>query len=289
MRHRSRPLERIDSLTDAWMHGACQVRAAADGGPLRGGAPRVVWLTLEADPEIVSARSAAQRLIKLGRPPHLVWNPVTGEAAQLIPIVRAGRLLGGPEGLALADPPGAAAGGPAGRPEPGGCLLDSVNAEGRLCVQIAVVAFALSPFTSGPMTGHPAILDWLCSWRVKRHWPAGPPHPFGYLATAPRSRRLWAQGGHFGNSQVPYQAAAGLYGAPSGPGALDITRLTGCHAERTAALPAQGSRLDTAAARRAPAGRAAARPAGQPAGHGMDLLDGLAARQPGRAPLSRAS
>ncbi len=96
------------------MHGASQLRAAADGGPLYGGAPRVVWLTLEADPMTVSARSAAEWLAMLGRAPHLVWNPVAGEVAQLVSIVRGGRMLGCPEGLRLADPAGTAAGRGAG-------------------------------------------------------------------------------------------------------------------------------------------------------------------------------
>src|SRR5487761_1815311 len=76
------------------MPGAGYVRAKADGGQMKGGAPRVVWLTLGADPHLISAQSAAQRLNQTGRPCHLVWNPVTGEVVQLLPIVRAGRALG---------------------------------------------------------------------------------------------------------------------------------------------------------------------------------------------------
>jgi hypothetical protein len=81
-------------VTDAWMPGAQRLPAAADGGSLKGGAPRAVWLVLHADPMTVSARDAAERLIELGRPCHLVWNPLSGEVAQLIPVVRAARALG---------------------------------------------------------------------------------------------------------------------------------------------------------------------------------------------------
>src|ERR1700685_1911905 len=63
------------AVSDAWMPGIRYVRAAADGGPLKGGAPRVVWHVLGADPQLVSARSAAQRLDQGGYPSHLVWNP----------------------------------------------------------------------------------------------------------------------------------------------------------------------------------------------------------------------
>jgi hypothetical protein len=85
-------------VTDAWMPGAQRLPAAADGGRLKGGAPRAVWLVLHADPVTVSARDAAERLIELGRPCHLVWNPLSGEVAQLIPVVRAARALGWADG-----------------------------------------------------------------------------------------------------------------------------------------------------------------------------------------------
>src|SRR5260221_13438781 len=81
------------------MPGAGRIRARIDGGPLKGGAPRVVWQALDADRRTVSAGLAAQRLDRLGRAGPLVWNPVNGEIVQLIPILRAGRSLGWPDGL----------------------------------------------------------------------------------------------------------------------------------------------------------------------------------------------
>jgi hypothetical protein len=177
-----------------------------DGGPLRGGAPRVVWQTLGADPRTVSARSAAQRLDQQARACHLVWNPLQGEIVQLIPIVRAGRSLGWPEDLSqMAD-------GTADE-------VAGVNTEGRICAQICVVAFARDPFTSRPMAGLEQILSWLDTWGIPRRWPAGPPAPFPHGLTARRDRRLWARGGYFGASQVPGLTAGG-------PGAVDIELLT---------------------------------------------------------------
>jgi hypothetical protein len=222
------------------MPGATRVRATIDGGPLKGGAPRVVWQTLGADPRIVSATSGAQRLNEMGRACHLVWNPFQGGLAQLIPILRAGRMLGRPEGLNQAPPPwpepdarpvprqpgtGPAA---AGRPLPDGPArgasagqVAEANAEGRLCVQICVVSFAWQPFTFWPMTGLQQILGWLDSWGIPRRWPAGPPAPFPDGLTTPGiPHRLWARGGYFAASQVPDLPAAG-------PGAIDVERLTG--------------------------------------------------------------
>ncbi len=98
-------------MTDAWMPGAERVPAPADGGGMKGGTPRAVWLMLPGDPRWRTARYAAERLIRFGRPCHLVWNPLSGELVQLIPVVRAARTLswpplepGRPAELAAADP-----------------------------------------------------------------------------------------------------------------------------------------------------------------------------------------
>jgi hypothetical protein len=193
-------------VVDAWMPGARCLRAQTDGGTLRGGAPRVVWQALGADPRQVSAGSAAQRLSADGRPPHLVWNPLSGDIVQLIPVVRAACSLGGPEGLdhrVARDP---SPGGPGHAP---GSVLVPANRQGRLCVQVCVVAWAWEPFTDGPMHGAEALLDWLTSWGVPSRWPAGRPAPFMAARSAERSRAHWSMGGHFGASQVPGWDAAG--------------------------------------------------------------------------------
>jgi hypothetical protein len=196
-------------VAHAWMLGARRIRARTDGGPLKGGAPRAVWLTLGTAPLAVSAQSAAQRLVSECRPCHLVWDPLTGEIVQLISILRAGRALGTPEQLDCnlrlipAAPP-------------------NVNAEGRICAQIGVLGRPAAPFTDGPMIGADSIVRWLDSWGVSRRWPAG--RPADCRAThSERSRVPWARGGHFGASQVP---ACDNFG----PGAIDIDRLTGPHA-----------------------------------------------------------
>lgn len=135
---------------------------------MNGGAPRVVWLTTQTDPRAVSARSAAAVLDQMGRPAHLVWNPVSGDVIQMVPITRAAR------GLA------------SGR-------------DGRLCVEIRVIGLASVPFTSGPARGIDAILDWLDTWSIPRVWPCGLPG----TEPVPADRRTWSRGGHFGGSQVP--------------------------------------------------------------------------------------
>jgi hypothetical protein len=204
------------------MPEAMRIRAETDGGALGGGAPRVVWLTLGSLANAVSVQSAAQRLVVEHRPCHLVWNPTTGEIAQLISVLRAGRALGAPDRLDWT---------PVRihrRPE-------NVNAEGRVCVQIGVLALAAEPFTNGPMIGVEAIMSWLDSWGVPRRWPGGQPDGWTEVGgRADGSRAVWARGGHFGASQVPGCAHVG-------PGAIDIHRLTGSGphglAVRTRELP----------------------------------------------------
>lgn len=203
-------------MAHAWMPEARRIRADADGGPLGGGAPRAVWLTLGTMPGAVSVQSAAQRLISEQRPCHLIWDPLSGEIAQLVSALRAGRALGAPDRLDWS-------------PYRIGAGPQNVNAEGRVCVQIGVLAGHGEPFTSGPLIGVEAIVSWLDSWGVARRWPSG--QPTGWHAGPPaghrgRSRARWARGGHFGASQVPDCENAG-------PGAIDIDRLTGPHARPT--------------------------------------------------------
>jgi hypothetical protein len=209
-------------VADAWMPGARCMRARTDGGTLGGGAPRVVWMTLGANPRAISVWSAAQRLNQEDRPCHLVWDPLTGDIAQLVPIVRAACALGSPEYLDYA-------------PDRLPYRKASVNREGRLCVQIGVLGSPREPFTGYPMLGLTEILAWLDSWQIPRRWPAGPPAPFRQ-ATRPRSRALWARGGHFGASQVPECDNIG-------PGGIDIDQLTRADTTLVGDLPVSASPL----------------------------------------------
>jgi hypothetical protein len=138
-------------------------------------------------------QSAAQRLVAERRPCHLVWNPTTGEIAQLISVLRAGRALGAPDRLDWT---------PVRlhrRPE-------NVNAEGRVCVQIGVLALAAEPFTDGPMIGAEAIMSWLDSWGVPRRWPGGQPGS-------------WTEVGRAGDRAVGVGAGVGV-GVGTGGGSV---------------------------------------------------------------------
>jgi hypothetical protein len=217
------------------MPEAMRIRADTDGGPLSGGAPRAVWLTLGSAPGAVSVQSAAQRLLTECRACHLVWDPDTGDIVQLISVLRAGRALGAADHLDWA--PGRVQVHP-----------ENVNAEGRVCVQIGVLGHPREPFTSGALIGIESIMSWLDSWGVPRRWPAG--RPEGYHPDLPvraaaspgrRSRVQWARGGHFGASQVPGCENAG-------PGAVDIDQITGPHGRPVRARSLSSSRAEAALA-----------------------------------------
>jgi hypothetical protein len=165
--------------------------AKLDGGAMKGGAPRTVWLTNEADPRAVSARSIAHRLDQHDQAVHLIWNPCSGDIIQMLPAIRAGRLLNG-----------------------------EIGREGRVCVQVLVIGHAHDPFTNGPLIGIDPIIAWLDTWGVTRRWPAGPPLPSPQSYHSSRGRRPWARGGHFGCSQVPEVTSPA-------PGGVDIRRITG--------------------------------------------------------------
>ena len=115
----------------------------------------------------------------------------------------------------------------------------SVNREGRLCVQIGVLGSPREPFTSFQMIGLAAILGWLDSWQIPRRWPAGPPASYRQLAR-PRSRAVWARGGHYGASQVPGCVHLG-------PGGIDVDYLTHLDAGMLLPEPAAPARVNGSA------------------------------------------
>ncbi|TQN30939.1 hypothetical protein FHX37_0828 [Haloactinospora alba] len=193
-------------MPNAWMPDATRVEDTSPQGMFLGGAPRVVWLTTETDPTLSSARNAAHQLTSRGHSSHLVWNPVTGEIVQPMPVTAAalGQLDTG--------------------------AVDRAT-EGRVCVIIRVIGYATSPFTNQPLHGLGSILTWLDSWEVPRHWPTGSPSARPLPHRDPQAERLWARGGHFGHSQVPNAR-------PSGPGAISTERLLNWLAPR----PREGKR-----------------------------------------------
>jgi hypothetical protein len=165
---------------------------------MTGGPARFTVHTYEADPKKISAKSGAQALIRAGNEVHFTLNPLTGEFCQILPASRAGRGLVNKSGGV------------------------ETNRFGTRNIQIEVIAFAKSPFTSY-MTAKgwaswTKIMNWVASHNVTRAWPSGPPpaYPSG---SDERSVAIWkAKSGLYGHSQVPENSHGD-------PGKVDATKL----------------------------------------------------------------
>lgn len=202
-------------MAKAWMPGAERI----DGGTTRTadglGAPRAVWTVTGTDPNMWSAREEAIRLVHEGRPPHLVWNPLTGAVAQILAATRRSELL-------------------LGHTSRYGQHLDHGD-EGRVCLVVAVVSTEKEPFTDGPLVGLAPVLEWLGSWGVERGWPAGPPGLRGERRPSEEERsRTWSRGGHFGHDQVPGSAS-------TAPGRVDPEQLLIAGTREVSPGPESGS------------------------------------------------
>lgn len=177
-----------------WLAGAVRVESSA-GGTLVGGPPRWVWHTYEADPKRLTAVAGARALRAAGNDAHFVFNPLSGQIAQLLPASRSARTL---------------------KNVAGGV---QTNRLGQVCLQVEVIGFAAHPFTSiltlAGRTGLGKLVTFARSHGIPDVWPAGPPpaYPSG---SSPRRADIWTtRAGHYGHSQVPENDHGD-------PGAIDV-------------------------------------------------------------------
>jgi hypothetical protein len=195
-----------------WLDGAARVESSA-GGDLVGGPPRWVWHTYEADPARLSAVAGARALRAAGNDVHFVFNPLTGEIAQLLPASVSGRAL---------------------RNLPGGV---QTNRLGDVCLQVEVVGYARTPFTgiltAAGRTGLGRLVRFARAHRIPDVWPAGPP-PAYPRGSSPRRVDIWmSRAGHYGHSQVPENDHGD-------PGAIDVATLWACAGEVAAPVVTTG-------------------------------------------------
>lgn len=150
-------------MTDPWLPDAGQIQAHRKRGKSEG-PPRVIWFCTEDSPEDVSALLVAQRYVRSGKAPHVVWHPENGELIQVLPADTKNLMY------------------PRYR--------DTSNA-----FLVAVVSRTSDPFTfySGMNLHH--IVNFTEQMGVPRSWPLGPPYD-----GAPEGS--FNKPGHYGASQV---------------------------------------------------------------------------------------
>lgn len=94
----------------------------------------------------MSAKALAEYVRSKGIEYHAVWNPYTGEFAQLLPADEAARsMLNGGVYNGI------------------GC-----NRHGTICLQVCVVNFGNKPFTDSPMRGVEKLVAWADSLEIPR-------------------------------------------------------------------------------------------------------------------------
>ncbi|MFZ3475366.1 peptidoglycan-binding protein [Streptomyces sp. 4.24] len=184
-----------------WIPGAIRIGDGSIGGAMDtpGNPPRVTLHTTESPAGGRYLESLSSYLIQVGSEPQLVYCPVTDRVAQLGPLTQSGRALRN-DGARR------------------------TNREGKVNIQIEVLAYAKNPWTNGfnpeAKPGWRSILAAARSHGVPDAFPAGPPGRYPGPGK-PRSRSVWQNsGGYFGHCDIP--------GNDHGdPGALDTAKVLG--------------------------------------------------------------
>lgn len=210
-----------------WIPGAKRLHCSLPGGEITSTAPpRATWHTVEADP---GTDDVWQSMIKVlnGKKaePQVLWDPLTDELGQFMPLDLSGRALKNDGST-------------------------RTNRTGKVNIQIEVIARSAKPFTAywKPGKNFRALMAALRSWGIPDIWPAGAPPRFVAVGTGgynspenARNRTTWlTKGGHYGHSQVPGNdhgdpgaintVALFAAGKPSSPGGttppkeIDVTK-----------------------------------------------------------------
>lgn len=163
------------------------------------------WHSTENDPHTTRASNIAHYLNQTRNCVQVLWNPVSGEIVVTMPPTVAGR--------GLENPPGGV----------------ETNRNGKINIQIEVVARAAQPFTDYPMVGREKILEALAMAGVPAKFSVGKPLPYPKSYGANGQRHASAAGsGHVTHSQWEEN----VHGDP---GAIDPEKLL-------AGIPSQPSR-----------------------------------------------
>lgn len=168
----------------AYIDGAVRFGSQLIGGAMDtpGNPPRVTWHTTESPAGQSYFYSVAAYLTRVAAEPQVIYDPVSDLLGQFGPLNKSGRALRN-DGARR------------------------TNREGKVNIQVEVLARAASPWTKGfDLAKKPNYRKLLTAARahgVPDVWPAGKPAATATAATS-RDRTTWqTKGGHFGHCHVP--------------------------------------------------------------------------------------
>lgn len=166
-------------MTTAWIDGATVIEAVANGGTMTGEDYYATWHSTENDPYTTKAANIARYLNQTRNCVQVLWNPVDGDIVVTMPPTVAGRGLENPAGGV------------------------ETNRNGKINVQIEVVARASKPFTDYPMVGRERLLAALDELHIPRKFSVGRPLPYpkSYGLDNGQRRASQAGSGHVTHSQ----------------------------------------------------------------------------------------
>lgn len=171
-------------MTDLWMPGAAR-HSVGNTGAMDGGPSRAVWhITSNSNDHTFTNELGWFTGGGADVAPHLLWDPFTGQIAQMFPADS--------RSLSLQN---------------AGAVR--TNRTGRYCIQIETV-FTEGEIVNGkrydtvaetPCKGLSSIVAWLRSLGIPDGWPAGAPTGFHRQDV---SVAFWQNhGGHYGHNMVP--------------------------------------------------------------------------------------
>lgn len=171
-------------MVDMWMPGAAQ-HSLGNTGAMNGGPARAVWHITSNDSDHTFANEFGW-FTGGGADvaPHLLWDPFTGQIAQMFPADSRSLSLQNDGDL-------------------------KTNRTGTYCIQIETV-FTEGETVNGkrynsvaetPCKGLPGIIAWLRSLGIPDVWPGG--WPTGFTRDTVSLDTWLNRGGHYGHNQIP--------------------------------------------------------------------------------------
>ncbi|MFD9249519.1 peptidoglycan-binding protein [Streptomyces bottropensis] len=167
----------------AYIAGAVRFGGQAIGGAMDSPnkPPRTVWHTTESPAGGNYFASIAAYLIRAGAEPQVIYCPATDRLGQFGPLTQSGRALRNDGAY-------------------------RVNRTGKVCIQVEVLGYAKSPWTTGfdpaKKPNYRKLIAAARAHGVPDVWPVGKP-PATAAAATRRPKETWEnKGGNYGHSQI---------------------------------------------------------------------------------------